>query len=110
MESVRLVQYTYLQQRYVVVHFLEEDCAFKEEISYSGYNVYWSPTHQRPVTLSSAKQRPQVWPSYFLPLLPQAEDKDPLEPEPALPLEPDSMDPFGMASELGLIKSPSFQK
>ncbi|KAM4845238.1 fibroblast growth factor 19 [Thomomys bottae] len=95
-----------------LVHFLEEDCAFKEEIGYLGYNVYWSPSHQRPVTLSSARQRSQARPSYFLPLLPQAsaEDSAPLEPALSLPLEPDSMDPFGMASELGLVRSPSFQK
>jgi syndecan 4 len=53
-----------------------------------------------------------VQPSYFLPMLPQTpeETRDHLEPVFSLPLETDSMDPFGMASELGMVKSPSFQK
>ncbi|XP_040139916.1 fibroblast growth factor 19 [Ictidomys tridecemlineatus] len=98
--------------------YSEEECTFKEEISYDGYNVYRSQKYHLPVVLSSAKQR-QLYQSkgvvplsYFLPMLPlaSAETRDRLESDVfSLPLETDSMDPFGMASEVGL-KSPSFQK
>ncbi|XP_058162160.1 fibroblast growth factor 19 [Dasypus novemcinctus] len=98
-----------------------EDCAFEEEIRPDGYNVYWSRKHGLPVSLSSAKQR-QLYRgrglplSHFLPML----SVTPAEPrerggdaEPGVfsqPLEIESMDPFGIASGLGLVKSPSFQK
>ncbi|KFO28303.1 Fibroblast growth factor 19 [Fukomys damarensis] len=98
--------------------YSEEDCAFKEEISSPGYSVYRSQKHHLPIVLSSVKQRQQyqsqgVVPlSYFLPMLPKAsvEPSDEEESVFSLPLKTDSMDPFGMASEIGLAKSPSFQK
>lgn len=99
--------------------YSEEDCAFKEEISYPGYSVYRSQKHHLPIVLSSVKQRQQyqskgVVPlSYFLPMLPKASVEPSDEEESSvfsLPLKTDSMDPFGMASEIGLVKSPSFQK
>ncbi|XP_036282951.1 fibroblast growth factor 19 [Pipistrellus kuhlii] len=102
--------------------FSPEDCAFEEEIRPDGYNVYRSQKHQLPVSLSSARQRQLFKPrgflpmSHFLPMLPSS----PAEPqrregpgEPGAfssPLETDSMDPFGIASSLRLVKSPSFQK
>ncbi|XP_076970939.1 fibroblast growth factor 19 [Tamandua tetradactyla] len=102
--------------------FSAEDCAFEEEIRADGYNVYHSRKHGLPVSLSSAKQR-QLYKgrgflplSQFLPMLPMT----PEEPTDlgddagsdvfSSPLETDSMDPFGIASSLGLVKSPSFQK
>ncbi|XP_004627388.3 fibroblast growth factor 19 [Octodon degus] len=99
--------------------YSEEDCAFKEEISYPGYSIYRSQKHHLPIVLSSVKQRQQyqskgVLPlSYFLPMLPKA-SVEPSDNEEShvfsMPLKTDSMDPFGMASEVGLVKSPSFQK
>lgn len=99
-----------------------EDCAFEEEIRPDGYNVYQSKKHHLPVSLSSAKQR-QLYKargflplSHFLPMLPGSPEEpgdvqDPLEPDMfSSPLETDSMDPFGIATNLGLVKSPSFQK
>ncbi|KAI5278537.1 Fibroblast Growth Factor 19 [Manis pentadactyla] len=99
-----------------------EDCAFEEEIRPDGYNVYQSKKHHLPVSLSSAKQR-QLYKargflplSHFLPMLPRspeepADMQDPSEPDMfSSPLETDSMDPFGIATNLGLVKSPSFQK
>ncbi|KAM7087152.1 fibroblast growth factor 19 [Molossus nigricans] len=102
--------------------FSPEDCAFEEEIRPDGYNVYRSKKHQLPVSLSSARQRQQYKDrgflplSHFLPMLPRspaepepAEDR--LEPDPySSPLETDSMDPFGIANKLRLVRSPSFQK
>ncbi|XP_037371574.1 fibroblast growth factor 19 [Talpa occidentalis] len=102
--------------------FSDEDCAFEEEILPDGYNVYLSRKHRLPVSLSSPKQR-QLHTgrgflplSRFLPMLPQ----DPMQPKGvqdffhwevfASPLETDSMDPFGIATRLGRVKSPSFQK
>ncbi|XP_008853204.1 fibroblast growth factor 19 [Nannospalax galili] len=102
-----------------LVRYSEEDCAFKEEINYSGYNVYRSSKHHLPVALSGAKPRQQftnkslLRPSYFLPMLPQTseETREQLESEMlSLPLETDSMDPFRMVDDVGLVKSPSFQK
>ncbi|XP_006861106.1 PREDICTED: POU domain, class 3, transcription factor 3-like [Chrysochloris asiatica] len=95
-----------------------EDCAFEEEIRPDGYNVYLSKKHGLPVSLSSARQR-QLYRgrgflplSHFLPMLPEepVEPEDDLESVFSLPLETDSMDPFGIASPLGLVKSPSFQE
>ncbi|XP_069917626.1 fibroblast growth factor 19 [Oryctolagus cuniculus] len=103
------------------LQYSEEDCAFQEEIS-SGYNVYRSTTHHLPVSLSSAKQRHLYKTrgflplSHFLPVLPMASEETAAlgdHPEADLfspPLETDSMDPFGMATKLGPVKSPSFQK
>ncbi|XP_049470720.1 fibroblast growth factor 19 [Panthera uncia] len=98
------------------------DCAFQEEIRPDGYNVYWSEKHHLPVSLSSAIQR-QLYKgrgflplSHFLPMLPgsPAEPRDlqdHVESERfSSPLETDSMDPFGIATKMGLVKSPSFQK
>ncbi|XP_037695348.1 fibroblast growth factor 19 [Choloepus didactylus] len=98
-----------------------EDCAFEEEIRPDGYNVYWSRKHGLPVSLSSAKQR-QLYKgrgflplSHFLPMLPMtpAEPADPGDDVESdmfsSPLETDSMDPFGIASRLELVNSPSFQ-
>ncbi|XP_029065256.1 fibroblast growth factor 19 [Monodon monoceros] len=99
-----------------------EDCAFEEEIRPDGYNVYWSKKHHLPVSLSSARQR-QLFKgrgflplSHFLPMLstiPTEPDEiqDHLKPDLfALPLKTDSMDPFGLATKLGVVKSPSFYK
>ncbi|XP_004441139.1 PREDICTED: fibroblast growth factor 19 [Ceratotherium simum simum] len=99
-----------------------EDCAFEEEIRPDGYNVYRSKRHHLPISLSNAKQR-QLYKgrgflplSHFLPMLPRSpveprDLQDHLEPDmfPS-PLETDSMDPFGIATNVGLVKSPSFQK
>lgn len=106
------------------LHFSPEDCAFEEEIRPDGYNVYRSQKHGLPVSLSSARQR-QLYKdrgflplSHFLPMLPKSPPQP--QPEPAeeqpeadaqsAPLETDSMDPFGIASKLQLVESPSFQK
>ncbi|XP_069326395.1 fibroblast growth factor 19 [Eulemur rufifrons] len=102
--------------------YSEEDCAFEEEIRPDGYNVYRSEKHQLPVSLSSARQR-QLYKgrgflplSHFLPMLPvtpaeTGDLRDHLESDMfASPLETDSMDPFGIATRLGVVKSPSFQK
>ncbi|KAM9221901.1 fibroblast growth factor 19 [Dugong dugon] len=98
-----------------------EDCAFEEEIRPDGYNVYLSKKHGLPVSLSSAKQR-QLYRgrgflplSHFLPMLPiqpaePGDLEDGLESVFSSPLETDSMDPFGIASRLELVKSPSFQE
>ncbi|XP_039091315.1 fibroblast growth factor 19 [Hyaena hyaena] len=98
------------------------DCAFEEEVRPDGYNMYRSKKHRLPVSLSSAKQR-QLYKdrgflplSHFLPMLPSS----PAEPRDlqdhaesdgfSSSLETDSMDPFGIATKMGLVKSPSFQK
>ena len=84
--------------------------------------MYWSKKHHLPISLSSAKQR-QLYKgrgflplSHFLPILPGS----PTEPRDledhvesdgfSASLETDSMDPFGIATKIGLVKSPSFQK
>ncbi|XP_049636852.1 fibroblast growth factor 19 [Suncus etruscus] len=102
--------------------YLAEDCAFEEEIRPDGYNVYRSPKYRLPVSLSSPRQRELyrgrgfLPMSHFLPLLPSSptqppDPQEPLEPDLfASPLEIDSMDPFGLASQLGHVKSPSFQQ
>ncbi|XP_046500204.1 fibroblast growth factor 19 [Equus quagga] len=99
-----------------------EDCAFEEEMRPDGYTVYHSRKHHLPVSLSSAKQRQLLKGkgllplSHFLPMLPRgpAEPRDlqdHVEPDVfSSPLETDSMDPFGIATKVGLVKSPSFQK
>lgn len=100
--------------------YLAEDCAFEEEIRPDGYNVYRSRKYRLPVSLSSARQR-QLYKergflplSHFLPLLPNSPAQQPRDPQEhdlfAAPLEIDSMDPFGLASRLGQVKSPSFQQ
>ncbi|EPQ06632.1 Fibroblast growth factor 19 [Myotis brandtii] len=102
--------------------FSPEDCAFEEEIRPDGYNVYRSQKHQLPVSLSSARQR-QLFKargflplSHFLPMLPSSPAEPvhrerPSEPDAfSSPLETDSMDPFGIANNLRLVKSPSFQE
>ncbi|EPY88592.1 hypothetical protein CB1_000164019 [Camelus ferus] len=99
-----------------------EDCAFEEEMRPDGYNVYWSKKHHLPVSLSSSRQR-QLYKgkgflplSHFLPMLSSIpaepeELQDHLEPNLfPLPLETDSMDPFGIATKLGVVKSPSFHE
>lgn len=102
------------------LQYSEEDCAFEEEIS-SGYNVYRSRRYQLPVSLGSARQRQLQRSrgflplSHFLPVLPAASEEaaapaEHPQAEPFSPLETDSMDPFGMATKRGLVKSPSFQK
>ncbi|XP_040826586.1 fibroblast growth factor 19 [Ochotona curzoniae] len=103
-----------------LLQYSEEDCAFEEEIS-SGYNVYRSRRYQLPVSLGSARQRQLQRSrgflplSHFLPVLPAASEEaaapaEHPQAEPFSPLETDSMDPFGMATKRGLVKSPSFQK
>ncbi|XP_020142408.1 fibroblast growth factor 19 [Microcebus murinus] len=105
-----------------LLRYSEEDCAFEEEIRPDGYNVYRSEKHRLPVSLSSARQR-QLYKgrgflplSHFLPMLPvtpaeTGDLRDHLESDMfASPLETDSMDPFGIATRLGVVKSPSFQK
>ncbi|NXO95106.1 FGF19 factor, partial [Certhia brachydactyla] len=110
------------------LRYSTEDCSFEEEIRPDGYNVYKSKKHGISVSLSSAKQRQQFKGKDFLPLshfLPMintvpVESADfgeygdysqAFEPEVfSSPLETDSMDPFGIASKLSPVKSPSFQK
>ncbi|XP_070313191.1 fibroblast growth factor 19 [Odocoileus virginianus] len=102
-----------------LTQYSAEDCAFEEEIRPDGYNVYWSRKHHLPVSLSSSRQR-QLFKSrgflplsHFLPMLstiPAEPDdlQEPLKPDFFLPLKTDSMDPFGLATKLGSVKSPSF--
>lgn len=112
----------------VQLRYSTEDCSFEEEIRPDGYNVYKSKKHGISVSLSSAKQRQQFKGKDFLPLshfLPMintvpVESADfgeygdysqAFEAEVfSLPLETDSMDPFGITSKLSPVKSPSFQK
>ncbi|XP_051822895.1 fibroblast growth factor 19 [Antechinus flavipes] len=107
------------------VRFSPEDCTFEEQIRPDGYNVYLSPKYGLPVSLCSDRQRQQFQGKDFLPLshfLPMI-SSTPLEAEDSggpgeafdsnlfsPPLETDSMDPFGFASKLSPIKSPSFHK
>ncbi|XP_043825512.1 fibroblast growth factor 19 [Dromiciops gliroides] len=107
------------------VRFSAEDCTFEEQIRPDGYNVYQSPKYGLPISLCTDKQRQQFQGKDFLPLshfLPMISSV-PLEAEEAeshrasfdpemfsSSLETDSMDPFGFASKLSSIKSPSFQK
>ncbi|KAG8522525.1 Fibroblast growth factor 19 [Galemys pyrenaicus] len=96
--------------------FSEEDCAFQEEIRPDGYNVYLSKKHRLLVSLSSPRHRGRGSLSHFLPMLPRtpvqpSDVQDPFEAEVfSAPLETDSMDPFGIATRLGRVNSPSFQK
>ncbi|XP_017898259.1 PREDICTED: fibroblast growth factor 19 [Capra hircus] len=102
-----------------LTQYSAEDCAFEEEIRPDGYNMYWSRKHHLPVSLSSSRQR-QLFKSrgflplsHFLPMLStipaEPEDlQEPLKPDFFLPLKTDSMDPFGLATKLGSVKSPSF--
>ncbi|KAB1251668.1 Fibroblast growth factor 19 [Camelus dromedarius] len=105
-----------------LTEYSAEDCAFEEEMRPDGYNVYWSKKHHLPVSLSSSRQR-QLYKgkgflplSHFLPMLSSIpaepeELQDHLEPNLfPLPLETDSMDPFGIATKLGVVKSPSFHE
>ncbi|NXO64720.1 FGF19 factor, partial [Phainopepla nitens] len=110
------------------LRYSTEDCSFEEEIRPDGYNVYKSKKHGMSVSLSSAKQRQQFKGKDFLPLshfLPMintmplestdlseyGDYSQAFEPEVfSSPLETDSMDPFGIASKLSPVKSPSFQK
>lgn len=109
------------------LRYSTEDCSFEEEIRPDGYNVYRSKKHGISVSLSSAKQRQQFKGKDFLPLshfLPMintvpmesadfgeyGDYSQAFEPEAfSSPLETDSMDPFGIASKLSPVKSPSFQ-
>ncbi|XP_074083718.1 fibroblast growth factor 19 [Macrotis lagotis] len=107
------------------VRFSTEDCTFEEQIRPDGYNVYLSQKYGLPISLCSERQRQQFQGKDFLPLshfLPMI-SYIPLETEVSgghrdafdsemfsLPLETDSMDPFGLASRLSPVKSPSFQK
>ncbi|XP_006893445.1 PREDICTED: fibroblast growth factor 19 [Elephantulus edwardii] len=101
-----------------LLQYSAEDCAFEEAIRPDGYNVYLSKKHSLPVSLSTARQR-QLHKgrgflplSHFLPMKPAEETRldDDLESIFSSPLETDNMDPFGIASQLGLVKSPSFQE
>ncbi|XP_068922202.1 fibroblast growth factor 19 [Petaurus breviceps papuanus] len=107
------------------VRFSAEDCTFEEQIRPDGYNVYQSQKYGLPVSLCSHRQKQLFQGKDFLPLshfLPMISSV-PLEVEESggrrdafdhemfsSPLETDSMDPFGLASKLSPIKSPSFQK
>ncbi|XP_027712125.1 fibroblast growth factor 19 [Vombatus ursinus] len=107
------------------VRFSAQDCTFEEQIRPDGYNVYQSQKYGLPVSLCSDRQRQLFHGKDFLPLshfLPmissvplEAEEsgghREAFDPEMfSSPLEMDSMDPFGLASKLSPIKSPSFQK
>lgn len=97
------------------IRYSEEDCTFREELDYLGYNQYKSPKHRLHIILLRSKYRQQLQdrpPSNFIPVFPRSflEARDQLESKLfPLPLDPDSMDPFGMVEDME-VKSPSFQK
>ncbi|NWW81409.1 FGF19 factor, partial [Climacteris rufus] len=105
------------------LRYSTEDCSFEEEIRPDGYNVYRSKKHGISVSLSSAKQRQQFKGKDFLPLSHFLPMMNTVPVEPAdfgeygdysqafeAEVKTDSMDPFGIASKLAPVKSPSFQK
>ncbi|KAL1787501.1 fibroblast growth factor 19 [Sigmodon hispidus] len=98
-----------------LIRYSAEDCTFREELDYLGYNQYKSPKHQLHIILIRSKYRQQLQdkaPSNFIPMFPRSflEARDQLESKLLpLPLDPDSMDPFGMLEDMEM-KSPSFQK
>ncbi|KAM6465612.1 fibroblast growth factor 19 [Liasis olivaceus] len=106
--------------------YTTEDCSFEEEIRPDGYNIYKSKKYGILVSLSNARQRQQYKGKDFLPLshfLPMM-NTVPVETtgfgeygdtrqylESGIfnqPAETDSMDPFGITSEVSLVQSPSF--
>ncbi|XP_044291597.1 fibroblast growth factor 19 [Varanus komodoensis] len=111
-----------------LLRYSMEDCSFEEEMRPDGYNIYKSKKYGILVSLSSARQRQQFKGKDFLPLshfLPMI-NTVPLEPTDfeergdirhpvassdifSSPLETDSMDPFGITSEVS-VQSPSFGK
>ncbi|KAL6034673.1 hypothetical protein STEG23_033861 [Scotinomys teguina] len=98
-----------------LIRYSAEDCAFTEEIDCLGYNKYRSLKHQLHIILIGSQHRKQLEdkaPSSFIPVFPRSflEARDQLESKMfSLPLDPDSMDPFGMVEDMEM-KSPSFQK
>ncbi|XP_077178194.1 fibroblast growth factor 19 [Paroedura picta] len=111
-----------------LLRYSTEDCSFEEEMRPDGYNVYKSKKYGISVSLSSAKQRQQFKGKDFLPLshfLPiintvpvestdfgeYGDIRPPLESDIFnSPVETDSMDPFGITSEVLSVQSPSFGK
>ncbi|XP_026520406.1 fibroblast growth factor 19 [Notechis scutatus] len=106
--------------------YTTENCSFEEEIRPDGYNIYKSKKYGILVSLSNARQRQQYKGKDFLPLshfLPMM-NTVPVETtdfgeysdtrqnlESGIfhqPVETDSMDPFGITSEVSLVQSPSF--
>lgn len=98
------------------IRYSAEDCTFTEEMDCLGYNQYKSPKHHLHIILIRSKYRQQLQnkgPSKFIPMFPRSfleAGRDQLESKLfSLPLDPDSMDPFGMVEDMEM-KSPSFQK
>lgn len=101
--------------------YIKEDCSFFEQIMPDGYNIYISGKHGTLMSLGSGKNRRQNALSQFLPLLntlPQEASEynarkvhSPVDPEQELHLgvQADSMESFGMISQI-VIQSPSFNK
>lgn len=104
--------------------YTTENCSFEEEIRPDGYNIYKSKKYGILVSLSNARQRQQYKGKDFLPLshfLPMM-NTVPVEDfgeysdtrqnlESGIfqqPVKTDSMDPFGITSEVSLVQSPSF--
>ncbi|XP_059105472.1 fibroblast growth factor 19 [Peromyscus eremicus] len=98
-----------------LIRYSAEDCTFTEELDCLGYNQYKSPKHHLHIILIRSKYRQQLQnkgPSKFIPMFPRSflEARDQLESKLfSRPLDPDSMDPFGMVEDMEM-KSPSFQK
>ncbi|XP_033006469.1 fibroblast growth factor 19 [Lacerta agilis] len=109
-----------------LLSYSTEDCSFEEEMRPDGYNIYKSKKYGVLVSLSTARQRQQNkgkdFPlSHFLPMI----NTVPVESTDfgdygdtgqhlqsgvfSPPLETDSMDPFGITSEVS-VKSLSFGK
>uniref|UniRef100_A0A670ID24 Fibroblast growth factor 19 n=1 Tax=Podarcis muralis TaxID=64176 RepID=A0A670ID24_PODMU len=111
---------------YSELSYSTEDCSFEEEMRPDGYNIYKSKKYGVLVSLSTARQRQQNkgkdFPlSHFLPMI----NTVPVESTDfgdygdtgqhlqsgvfSPPLETDSMDPFGITSDVS-VKSLSFGK
>ncbi|KAL7992256.1 hypothetical protein Chor_016512 [Crotalus horridus] len=104
--------------------YTTENCSFEEEIRPDGYNIYKSKKYGILLSLSNARQRQQYKGKDFLPLshfLPMM-NTVPVEDfgeysdtrqnlESGIfqqSVKTDSMDPFGITSEVSLVQSPSF--
>ncbi|XP_003214715.1 fibroblast growth factor 19 [Anolis carolinensis] len=111
-----------------MLRYSAEDCSFEEEMRPDGYNIYKSKKYGVLVSLSNARQRQQFKGKDFLPLshfLPMI-NTVPVESADfgeygdtrqhyesdifSSRLETDSMDPFGLTSEVSSVQSPSFGK
>uniref|UniRef100_A0A6J0SU97 Fibroblast growth factor n=1 Tax=Pogona vitticeps TaxID=103695 RepID=A0A6J0SU97_9SAUR len=111
-----------------LLRYSREDCSFEEEMRPDGYNIYKSKKYGVLVSLSNARQRQLFKGKDFLPLshfLPMINtvplesrdfgERDNINPHYESdffnsPLETDSMDPFGLTSEVSSVQSPSFGK